>query len=464
MLTWRQMRVWNKLYLHGVLPFFEQDRNRGLGSRMRQYAAYDTLSRDEVRQRQFAAFQELLTHAYSTTTFYRKRFDTVGLRPEDIRTFDDVQRIPYLTRDDLKNHLSEMVSTKYKPEQLCESHTGGTTNAPVDFLRDRASLIHKEAIQRVLNGWAGFWPGDKAMYFWGAQADFAQNPSWRWQIYDKHLMRRVWLQASILDEQALAAYKQAMDTFRPRIVYGYPTTIALFCRYLQQVGGRVHRPHSVISTAEHLEESRGFIEKVLGAPVFEHYGAREFGMIAGECASHRGLHVHPAICLADFAPVAYGGDEPMSEIFVTDLFNHGMPLIRYRSEDFVVAGKGDCPCGRPFETIDHFVGRRFAMFHFADGTSAMGVGLSYRVITIFPAASHVQFVQITHSDFELRYVADREMDISIQEKIAQMLNDFFKQRLTWKAVRLDKIPRERSGKIRPFISHVKPPASLETQH
>jgi phenylacetate-CoA ligase len=455
------MRLWNKLYLHGVLPFFEKDRNRGLGRLMRQYAAYDSFSRDEVRHRQWTAFVDLLRHAYATTRFYRTRFDSIGLRPEDIRSPEDVPKIPALTRDDLRNNLHELVSSEYSEAQLCDSHTGGTTNAPVHFLRDRGSLVHKEAIQRLFNAWAGYDPGDKAMYFWGAHADFAQDPSWRWRFYDRQIMRRVWLQTSKLDDTVFAGYLAMLEDFRPRIIYGYPTTMDLFCRYLQRVGLPSHRPHAVICTAEQLEDRRALIEEVFRAPVFEHYGAREFGMIAAECEAHQGLHLHPAISLVDFAPVEHSGDGPMSEIFVTDLFNRGMPIIRYRSEDLAVPGNEKCPCGRNFETIDHFVGRRNAMFYLANGESVMGISLPYRVSSIFPPAVRTQFIQLTYTDFQVRYVADREMPPAVVEKVVEMLHDFFRVRLTWEVLRVDDIPRERSGKIRPYVSHVRPPQQAE---
>lgn len=461
MLTWSAMRLLNRLYLHGILPMVDGERGRGLGKLIRRYSQYDLLSRDEVRHRQWEAFRSLLQHAYTTTVFYRKRFDSIGLRPEDIREPGDVSRIPPLTREDLKNHSSEMVSSRFKREKLCESHTGGTTNVPVAFFRDRGSLIHKEAIQRIFNGWAGFWPGDKILYFWGAHADFVEHPSWKWRLYDQHLMGRIWLQTSQLNDQVFATYKATLERFRPRILYGYPTTLDLFCHYLKRTGSPSHIPRAIICTAERLEERRGFIEEVLRAPVFEHYGAREFGMIAGECHAHQGLHLHPAISYVDFAPVEHGGDEEMSELFVTDLFNRGMPLIRYRSEDLVRFSDGACPCGRPFSTIAHFVGRRNAMFYLADGTAVMGISLPQRVSTLFPAAVRTQFVQLTYDEFEVRYVADREMPPMVVEKVVEMLHAFFKVRLQWKMVRVDDIPRERSGKIRPYISHVKPPQPVE---
>ena len=457
------MRFSNQLYLSAVLPFLERDRNRDIAALMRQYELWDRLSRDEMQKRQWDAFRAILHHAYDTTKFYRERFDAVGMHPGDIRGPEDIPRIPALTRDDLRQRLPDLVSSQYRKDELCTSHTGGTTNAPVEFLRDRASLPHKEALQRVLNSWAGYWPGDKAMYFWGAHADFAQNPSWRWRMYDRHLMRRIWLQTSQLNDEVFAAYRKTMEDYKPHIVYGYPTTIDLFCHFLKRTGTPKHRPHAVICTAEQLEDRRGLIEEVLGAPVFEHYGAREFGMIAAECDRHRGLHLHPAICMTDMAPVEHAGEEPMYEIFVTDLFNRGMPLIRYRSEDFAVPARTACPCGRPFDTLAYFVGRRNAMFHMADGSAVMGISLPYRVSSLFPPAVRTQFVQKTYTDFEVRYVADRDMPPPIVEKVIEMLHDFFKVRLNWQVVRVPTIARERSGKIRPYISHVKPQAPVENR-
>jgi hypothetical protein len=87
--------------------------------------------------------------------------------------------------------------------------------------------------------------------------------------------------------------------------------------------------------------------------------------------------------------------------------------------------------------------------------------LPYRVSSIFPPAVRTQFIQLTYTDFQVRYVADREMPPAVVEKVVEMLHDFFRVRLTWEVLRVDDIPRERSGKIRPYVSHVRPPQQAE---
>jgi phenylacetate-CoA ligase len=248
--------------------------------------------------------RKLLNHAYVSCSFYQRRFDDAGLRPIDILLPADFENLPALTRDDIRDHLPELRSCFYRPDDLTTAATGGTTDTPVPILRSFNSVREKIAIQWQFNRWAGFLPGDKVLYIWGARQDYLENPSWRWRLYDRHLMRRLWAPTSLLNETVLESYRQTLNRFRPRIIYAYPTPLALFCEFLQNSGRDYHRPASAICTAEPLLESqRLVIEEVLGCPLFEHYGSREFGMIAAECEYHCGLHLNHAAAYIEYVPV-----------------------------------------------------------------------------------------------------------------------------------------------------------------
>src|SRR5205823_12639505 len=111
---------------------------------------------------------------------------------------------------------------------LKQSATGGTTDAPVPFYRDLESLREKTAVQVHFDSWAGYLPGDKVFYLWGARSDYAQNPSWRWRLYDRLLMRRVWAPTSLLNEEILESHRKSLNRLKPKVIYAYPTPLALF--------------------------------------------------------------------------------------------------------------------------------------------------------------------------------------------------------------------------------------------
>jgi phenylacetate-CoA ligase len=448
------MRTRNWIYLKSVRALVSPEREGQLGPLLSGYRKRQWLSADELAAQQWASVTKLLRHAYESTDFYKKRFDEAGIRPEDIREPADMQHIPPLHRDALRNHLREMLSRKYQPGDLRESFTGGTTHTPTRFMRDKASVQHKLAIQTLLNTWAGFCPGDKVMSFWGAQQDMAHAPSWRWRFYERYVARQVFVQTSHVSKAELEKQRQELESFRPEIIYGYPVALEFFSRYVRESGGLKHRPRAVICTAESLDQRRSLLEETFGAKVFEHYGAREFGMIAGECEAHTGMHMHPEVAFVEYKPIAESRTEGLHELVVTDLLNQGMPLIRYVSDDCAVPRAGKCPCGRNLQMIAEFGGRRNTMFKLPDGSSLLGTFLPGSIQERFAKITKVQMIQHTLQDFDLRYVSDSELDPAESERLINFLAEYFKLKLNWKLLRENDIPREASGKMRACISHV----------
>jgi phenylacetate-CoA ligase len=454
----------NWLSIQALLPLFESKTHGHLGKRMQAYALREKLPLRENRSTQWASLLRLLKHAYESAPFYRRRFDLAGVRPAQIFCEADFARIPILTREDIREHLPELRSQCYRLDELTTAATGGTTDTPVPILRSLDSVREKIAIQWQFNRWAGFLPGDKVFHLWGARQDFSENPSWRWRLYDRHLMRQVWAPTSLFNEAVLESYRQMMNRFRPRIVYAYPTPLALFCEYLKSCGRPWHHPISAICTAEPLLPSqRRIIEEVLGCPLFECYGSREFGMIAAECEHHQGLHLNTAAAYLENLPMPGCDVEGLHEILVTDLLNYGMPLIRYRINDCVLPGVQVCPCGRGLPLIGQIEGRTTEVFHLANGDVVPGVALTNRVLQVCPALKKTQVVQETVEDFRVRYVPGPGFDPSQLELLRTNLRKFFSEQVSITFEQVADIERERSGKTRFCIARVADPTAHGVQ-
>jgi phenylacetate-CoA ligase len=449
------MRAINKLYLELILPALEPGSFSGISTGFKKYQQLEGLSLEENRLRQWRSLTNLLLHAYTTTRFYRKRFDEIGVHPSEIRSQAHLQNLPVLSRADIAQHLNDLTSTDYHSNELQTAATGGTTDTPVPILRSRNSVLEKAAMQLRFNSWAGFLPGDKVFYLWGARQDYSENPSWRWRLYDRHLMRRVWAPTSLLNSRTLESHRQEFNRLRPKIVYAYPTPLAIFCEYLRDSRLPAHRPQSAICTAEPLlSEQRKLIEQVLGCPVFEHYGSREFGMIAGECEQHGGMHFNPAGVYLEFLPVEDSDVPGLHEILVTDLLNYGMPLIRYRVNDCVILGPQNCACGRGYPLVQQIVGRTGDIFQLPNGDRIPGVAFTNRVLKVCPGLAKTQIIQETLTEFRVRYVPGPSFCASDLALLKANLQRFAPGEINWIFEQVLEIPRERSGKTRFCISRV----------
>lgn len=445
-----------RAYMSVVDPVFNRKGQYHLPSRLKQLQRLEWMSPEEQGARQLQTILKLLQHAYDSTPFYRERFDKANIVPGDIRSLQDLQKIPVLTREDIRNNLDDLWSRRYSRESLYKAATGGTTDTPVPLLRSKECLGQRFAVQLHLDTWADLWPGDRVFRLWGAQQDFNPNPNWRWRIYDRHLLKNVWAPTSLLNPDVLEKYRLLLNEFRPKIVYAYPTPLALFCEYLRDCGKEYHRPRAAICTAEPLQDhQRTVIGQTLGCPVFEHYGSRDFGMVAGECPAHEGLHLHSAGVYVEFVPLQGAEAAEVCEMFVTDLTNDGMPMIRYRINDCAIVATSRCSCGRGFPLIKKIAGRTVDNFVLANGSVVPGVALTNRVIQLCPGLKKTQIIQNTVTDFHVRYVPGPNFSRSDLDILRSKLRVFFPDAVNWQFEEVGDIARERSGKTRFCISHVR---------
>jgi phenylacetate-coenzyme A ligase PaaK-like adenylate-forming protein len=446
----------NRAYIGLVNPVLNGKTYRGMGRRMRELQRLERMSLEENRNSQWQAISRLLQHAYDSTPFYRQRLESVRAKPAEFQSFDDLQKIPALTRDDIRRNLEGLWSRRYPKELLKIAATGGTTDTPVPLLRSPECLTEKLAVQFHFNTWAGMWPGDKVFRFWGAQQDYSPNPSWRWRFYLRHLMRTVIAPTSLLSPAILESYRHLLNDFQPKVIYAYPTPLTLFCEYLSESKRPYHHPRSAICTAEPLlPHQRQIIEQTLRCEVFEHYGTRDFGMVGAECEAHQGMHLNPSAVFVEFVPIEGAEEDGLHEILVTDLLNYGMPLIRYRINDCAIPASARCECGRGFPLIKKIVGRTTDNFYLANGNVVPGVALTNRVIQVCPGLKKVQVIQNTLSDFHIRYVPGPDFSTSDLALLGSKLRVFFPDPLQWTFEEVAEIERERSGKTRFCISHVK---------
>lgn len=446
----------NHAYLGVIHPVLSGLNYRGIGNRLRDLRRMERMSPAQIRDQQWQGISRLLQLAFESTPFYRQRLNELNVTPADIRSFDDFQKLPVLTREDIRQNQDGLWSRRYSRDSLLSAATGGTTDTPIPLLRSQDCLRARTAVQTYLDGWAGMWPGDKIFRLWGAQQDFAQNPSWRWRVFDRFILRQVWAPTSLLNPETLDRYRQLLNEFRPTVIYAYPTPLAIFCEHLAGCGKPYHRPKTAICTAEPLQEhQRDLIEGTLGCKVFEHYGSRDFGMVGGECEAHAGMHLHPAAVYVECLRIPGAEEDGLHEVFITDLLNDGMPMIRYRINDCVIAASAPCPCGRPFPLIKKIIGRTTDNFYMANGDVVPGVALTNRVIQVCPGLKKMQVIQKTERDFLIRYVPGDGFAESDLQFLRSKLRSFLPYPIQWTFEQVPEIARERSGKTRFCISYVK---------
>lgn len=351
-----------------LLPAYDRLRGRAYSTRLRYLQESQWWTAEKVEEAQWKDLVALLCHAYKTVPFYKRKFEEVGARPEDIHTREQFARLPVLTSEEVNSHRKELCSSEFT-EKLIPHSTGGSSGQPTRFFITHESYDWRCAASERAYSWAGCKLGTRALYLWGAPVGHvssigaAKLAAYRWA-------RRQSVVSTFAQSRELwhATYQRAVR-FKPVVVVGYVSSLEEFSKYLLDENVALPGLRSVIAAAEPVHEgTRRLIEEGFKAPLFNTYGCREFMSVAAECELHDGLHINSENLYVETEGAADLG----SQILVTDLHNYGMPMIRYRNGDLGILKRAACPCGRGLPLIASIDGRVLDLLRTADGRVVPG--------------------------------------------------------------------------------------------
>jgi phenylacetate-CoA ligase len=342
------------------------------------------------------------------------------------------------------------------PMRLISKSTGGSSGVPLQFDLDLDSHERRTAAWHRGYAWAGAAPGTKQLYLWGASIG-AQSAKSRIKdrLYQKLHRRRV---VSCFDTDGDLAHRFAgeMDRHRPDVIVAYTNPLYEVARQLDESGAKPpHPPKAIIAGAEKLHSfQRELIEKVFNAPVFETYGSREFMLIGGECERHNGLHLTAEHLLVeilddDNRPTAAGAE---GNVVITDLYNFGMPFIRYANGDRAIAGFDTCECGRGLPLLKKVVGRRLDMLTGSGGRRIPGEFFPH-LVKDFSAVSRFQVTQEEPQRVRFAMVADGMTDTD-RAALEHLVRGAMGPDVRVDFERVSQIPLTAAGKLQVVINRV----------
>ncbi|MBZ5555297.1 MAG: hypothetical protein LAO21_21505 [Acidobacteriia bacterium] len=406
-----------------------------------------TLPREELLSRQWDRVLKILDLAYEQIPFYRDRFQEAGITPKSIQAPSDLSKIPFLTREDLRNHQRELMNPLVRPEDLIQTATGGTTDSPVHLALDRECFARRRACTLHFQRWWGAGPGDRVASLWGAEQDYSRTESFRSRVRGWVLGRALYLPSSYLNDGIMQGYYEKLVEFRPKTIQAYPTPLYLFACFLEK--NNLQLPiHSINVAAEYLYGyQREKIESVFSTRIYNWYGAREVGHIATECSIHQGMHLN---CYGLYVEAVKDEklveNEPGDLIF-TDLFNRAMPIIRYRIGDLGVISARACACGSALPLLEEVTGRSTDAFWNRDGSFTAGASFCGRIMKECQGIKQLQIIQKDFERFQLNVVKGANFREKEVEELKQRIGDFLHAQLTFDVVFVNEVLPEPSGKV-----------------
>ncbi len=405
--------------------------------------------REKIRDYQFGKFKRLLQHAYEQVPYYQNLLSSLGATPGDFHNFDDLKKLPVLTKDLIRENAADLVAVSYKQDDLIPNSTGGSTGEPLHFYQDKN--YEKWADAARIRGWyhlAGCGLGDTTAVLWGAMREVKQDFTFRERITDFLKSGEVWLNAFNLSEQRKSDFVKWCRMARPALLRGYVTAILDFARFVDENSISFPPIKGIILCAETVDSvTQSYVERVFKAPSFNTYGGRELSLIAMECPCKDGLHEVSENNYIEFDPVDISGYEDAGNLIVTNLNNYAMPFIRYQIGDIGVPSRTEhCGCGRGLPLISKVIGRTTEVFEFMDGTRIAGE-MFIHLMKEFPMDEY-QFIQKSDMSVVLRYKRSNRLNEEVLQKIRELYTRYLPHGVVLDFQAVDHIEKTQTGKFR----------------
>ncbi len=400
----------------------------------------------EIERYQIAAIRESLLAA-NQAPWYRERFVTLQLDPAKFESLEQLRDYPVLTKRDLIDHREDLTNPRFEANQRLYITTGGSSGVPVGFhLHKGISRPKEQAYLEAQWGRRGWRSGHRTAVIRGMVT--SSTADGRISSYDA---TRNWLILSSyhLTDARAPEYLAALNRFRPQHLHAYPSAALMLARWMEAEGKALDFPlTSLLCGSEKLTaDAQAYLERIFSARVLHWYGHSERVVLAAQGRTSDHLYFWPTYGYAELGEEDADGHR---EVIGTSFHNHVMPLVRYRTGDFVKVAHP--PAGElPGLEVNAVVGRDYEFL-----VSGTGRRISLTAINmhdrIFDGLYAVQFAQAEPGVVEFRYQPGAQWHTSREESmrtgLLKKLGDDFRLNLR----NVPEIEKTKAGKHRWLVT------------
>jgi len=414
------------------------------------------LTPQQILEIQELKLRELIHQAYYHVGYYREIFDRLGLTPADIRSIEDLGKLPLLDKKTVRSCLYfDLLSDNHDKRKMLKITTSGSTGEPFVCYADKNQLEMRWAATLRSMEWTGYRFGDRQARLWHQTIGMSFGQVLRERI-DAWMSRRLFIPAYEMSDRNLPQSITKLRKFNPVLIDGYAESFNFLAHYIKQNGLEGVKPKGIISSAQVLpDQSRTVMETAFGCSVFDKYGSREFSGIAYESDGHDGHLVvaenYIVEILKDGRPAKPG---ELGEVVITDLHNRCMPLIRYRVGDLAIAidSSVPSPCGRGLPRIGHIEGRAQAIIIGANGNYLPGTFFMHYFKDFDYVVKQFQIIQERLGHLTLKIVKADRFNDKLFEKVLEGLRKFVGENMEMEIECVDSIALVHTGKHQATIS------------
>ncbi|MBU1935035.1 hypothetical protein KKF04_03180 [Patescibacteria group bacterium] len=412
---------------------------------------HEKLSELDIKKIQWKRLKDILDHAYNNVPFYRKKFDDEGIKPSDIKTEEDLVRIPITTKEQLVSAGTDIFAEGYSPKNCFSSKTSGSTGEPFSsYFDSKAWDILKFASKLRARRACGLAVGARIINIEACSAEEANelNKKAKKSPADLFLKKRF---LSVYDK--IENHIKFYNSFKPDALYSFGTYFSELIDFAKENKIEWHKPKLIFTSSEILDPlTRKKIEDYFGPNVYDIYGTTEVKEVAWQCTSKSAYHINDDLY---YVEINNNGSYPenIGEIVITTLVNKAMPLIRYSVKDLGCLEKGSCSCGLNFSLIKPVYGRYVDTFSLEDGRKVSPYQLTMSVEQV-PGILQYQIVQKSKKDVLVKIKPDKGWNKESELKIDQELKNALDPNVKIEVRLTGNIEREPNGKFKVVKSEI----------
>lgn len=372
----------------------------------------ECMSRDEMSNLQSARLVKLVDRVYHSVEYYRKKMQAVGLEPGDIRGIEDLEKLPFTTKDDLRDtYPFGMFAVPNSQITRIHASSGTTGKATVVGYTRRDIEVWSECVARCIT-MAGLGQNDIIQVAYG----YGLFTGGLGAHYGAEKMGATVVPMSTGNTKKLVTM---MVDFGATGIMCTPSYLLHIAETIEEMGvkDQIRLKASINGAEPWTEKMRGQIEKQLGIHAHDIYGLSEImgPGVAADCSFHRGLHIqedHFLPEIVDQNTLKPLRDGMTGELVISTLTKEGLPLIRYRTKDLTSLDHGSCECGRTTARIARFTGRTDDM-------------LIIRGVNVFPSQIESALLEMGGTTPHYLLIVDRVNNLDTLEVQVEVEERFF---------------------------------------
>ncbi len=394
------------------------------------------LNRSELVHVQEKNIQKLIHHAYYNTDYYRELMDLHQIKPEEIKTRNDLKRIPILTKKIIKDNIEKFKSTDDFGNNLTKVTSGGSTGELGIIYASKLYVEMCKGSWLRNNSMIGWMPWDKTAWIWGTSFNEKNNLMHKLNLF---ISRKIVFNANNYSKKDFKKWYFETLKFKPKVLFGYSNIIYEFSKFILENKLKLPSIKMVVSTSEKLE-NRKIIETAFSCHVYDQYGCRESSAIAIEVSSGNMLFTDDVVIV---------NTTSNHEFLLTPLFSFGFPLINYKVGDIgEIKNELEITNKFPFPNSKLLIGRMSDYFLLETDKRISHIAFSSSLNPLTLGVKEHQIIQKNYKHFVINFVHHEKTIIEeYYKKTSINLEKFFGENLKITFNKVSRIPVEKSGKL-----------------